>query len=250
MTTTNAAPGSAAPIAEGQARSGAESRGPRRPASSNRSVDRLPGPPRQRRPALAALAVLLIVGGAALAGLLALRMDERVPVLVAGRDVPVGQRIAREDLAVGRVAGEGVAMISADDADQVVGQYATRTVRAGQLLDGSMVDRVGFLQPGMTAVGVPMLPGRVPAKGLEVGDVVRVLRVPEEGEGRVLVDEAVVSQSTTAGDREDDERTQGVDQAATVMVQDGQVGDVASAAAAGQVTLVLLRRDATTRTDR
>ena len=42
----------------------------------------VPAPPRRRRPALTALAVLLIVGGAALAGLLAVRMDSREPVLV------------------------------------------------------------------------------------------------------------------------------------------------------------------------
>lgn len=36
---------------------------------------------------LAALAVLLIVGGAAAAGLLALRADERVPVLAAAREI-------------------------------------------------------------------------------------------------------------------------------------------------------------------
>ncbi|MGH3317395.1 MAG: hypothetical protein ACRDO0_14745, partial [Nocardioidaceae bacterium] len=52
-------------------------------SSSTAGRDRLPSPPRRRRPALAALAVLLIVGGATLAALLALRLDQRVPVMMA-----------------------------------------------------------------------------------------------------------------------------------------------------------------------
>ena len=54
-----------------------------------------PPPPRQRRPALAAIAVLLIVGGALLAGLLAIRMDSRVPVLAVTQEIPAGARIRR-----------------------------------------------------------------------------------------------------------------------------------------------------------
>ncbi len=80
----------------------------RRPGSPDNAGQRLPSPPRQRRPALAALAVLLIVGGAAIAGLLALRADSRVPVLVARHDIAVGARITRDDLAVARIAGENV----------------------------------------------------------------------------------------------------------------------------------------------
>src|SRR5690554_5465304 len=57
-----------------------------------------PAPPRRRRPAVALLGVLLIVGGAALAGLLALRMDSRDAVVVLNTDVPAGTVITREML--------------------------------------------------------------------------------------------------------------------------------------------------------
>ena len=70
-----------------------------------------PSPPRRRRPALAAIAVLLIVGGAALAGLLALRLDSREPVLVMTQDVPVGTKITADMLGTTRVASEGLKLI-------------------------------------------------------------------------------------------------------------------------------------------
>ncbi len=53
----------------------------------------IPSPPRRRRPALTALAVLLIVGGAALAGWLALRLDSREPVLVVNQQISAGEKI-------------------------------------------------------------------------------------------------------------------------------------------------------------
>lgn len=76
--------------------------------ADDRRADRLPPAPRERRPLLAAFAVLLIVGGAAVAGLLALRADTRVPVLVLARDVATGQQITADDLAVTPVASEGL----------------------------------------------------------------------------------------------------------------------------------------------
>jgi Flp pilus assembly protein CpaB len=227
---------------------------PGRRSSVPRPGDRLPAPPRQRRPALAALAVLLVFGGAALAGLLALRVDQRVSVLVARRDIPVGQRITPSDVAVGRIAAEGVAVVKAEQTDLVVGQYATQSIRAKQLIDATMVDRSGFLRPGSVAVGVPMNAGRVPAQGLEVGDVVRVLRVPKAGAPSVLVERAAVSQTTLqadagrglTGDSPGSSVADG-NQAATLVVTSEQANQVAATAAANEITLVLLERGATTK---
>ena len=57
----------------------------------------LPSAPRERRPLLAALAVLLIVGGALLAGLLAMRLDQRAQMLAAKDTIKAGQVIDKED---------------------------------------------------------------------------------------------------------------------------------------------------------
>jgi Flp pilus assembly protein CpaB len=227
-----------------------ESRGsrPGRTASG-----RLPSPPRERRPLTAALAVLLIVGGAALAGLLALRVDSRVPVLVASHDIAVGHQLTKDDLAVARMASDGIAAISSSKAGQVEGTYATEGIRAGQLIDASMVARTGFLTPGSVAIGVPMASGRVPSDGLDVGDVVQVLQVPKDAKPVVLVDRAVVSStsdsqktSTGAFGGSSSNAVSSTDRSATLIIAAGQAADVAAASAADQIVLVLVERGATT----
>ena len=84
------------------------------------------------------LAVLLIVGSAAIAGLLAMRIDSRVPVLVAAHEIPVGAQITLADLATQRVASDGLEVLPATAADQLVGKYAAGTIPAGRLLDQAM----------------------------------------------------------------------------------------------------------------
>ena len=68
--------------------------------------------------------MLLIVGGAAAAGLLALRADERVPVLVAVADIAVGQEITTDAVGTTPVASEGLKLIPSSQQDLVVGQFA------------------------------------------------------------------------------------------------------------------------------
>jgi Flp pilus assembly protein CpaB len=220
----------------------------------SRPTDRLPAPPQQRRPALAALAVLLIVGGTALAGLLAVRMDERVPVVVAARDIPVGTELTREDLTTALIASDGIATIPGPALDQLIGQYTNRALSRKQLLDATLVDRQGFLRDGTVAVGVPMVSGRVPAQGLQVGDVVQVLRVPKDataaadGKGAILSNRAVISQTTLqsgesrlTGENEGTTMQEG-NQAATVLVTTAESAAVARAAAANEISLVLVER--------
>ncbi len=219
-----------------------------------RGADRLPTPPRQRRPALAALAVLLIVGGAALAGLLAVRMDERVPVVVAARDIPVGTQLTRADLTTALIAADGIATIPGPSLNQLIGQFTNRTLSRKQLLDVTLVEQQGFLRAGMVAVGVPMVPGRVPAQGLQVGDVVQILRVPKDAagpadvKGGVLSPRAVISQTTLqSGESRLTGEDQGItmqdgSQAATVLVTTAESSAVARAAAADEISLVLLER--------
>src|SRR6478752_1566356 len=123
------------------------------PAGGGSATDRLPKAPRERRPLLAVLAVLLIVGGAAIAGLLALRQDSRIPVLALSNDVAAGTAISDGDLVTMSVASEGTHLVAADDKDQVVGRYARVSLVSGQLLDTTMLTDTAPLQPGSVAVG-------------------------------------------------------------------------------------------------
>jgi SAF domain-containing protein len=210
--------------------------------SARPGIDRLPRPPGRRRPGLAVVAVLLIVLGAAIAGLLALRIDERVPVLVARDEIEVGHKITADDLAVARMATEGVTVIPADRTSAVIGQYATQTITQGRLIDKGMLDSAGLLAPGQAAVGVALKAGRFPSEGLEPGDIVQVVRAAD-GVGKVIAPKAIVSE--VANPSEGSFGSSGGDTTVvTIVVPDRVSPAVAAAGMADQVSLVLLRRGA------
>jgi hypothetical protein len=143
-------------------------------ASTYRSE--VPKPPHRRRPMMALLAVLLIVGGAAFAGLLAVRLDSREQVMVLARDVPAGTRITAGLLAETPVASEGLQLVPADQVDAVIGTWTRVSISRGQLLDTSMLTRADPVDGDRALVGVPLRSGRVPP-GLRSGDLVRVVRI-------------------------------------------------------------------------
>lgn len=142
-----------------------------------------PAPPRRRRPAVALLGVLLVVGGAALAGLLALRMDSRDPVLALNADVPAGTQITRDMLGQTNVASESELIVPVDSVNSVVGTYARVPLSRGQLLDTTMLVTSNPLADGDVAeVGIPLIEGRVP-DDLDSGDLVRVVRIGDSDAG-------------------------------------------------------------------
>jgi hypothetical protein len=178
---------------------------------------------------LAIIAVLLIVLGAVIAGLLALRIDERVPVLVARNNITVGQQITAEDLSVARMASEGV-----------IGQYAGVAIPSGRLIDRDMLGKTGLLTPGKAAVGVALEPGRFPAGGLTTGDTVQVVR-SVEGEGKVIAATATIGTVDEPGDSTFG--SGGSDTTViTIVVSERLAPAVAAASMADQLSLVLLRR--------
>ena len=186
---------------------------------------------------LAALAVLLIVGGAAAAGLLALRADERVPVLAAAREIAAGEAITEDAFTTIAVAAEGTRLIPASQSYLLDGQYALTTIAEGQLLDTAMLTPTAPLQPGFVAVGASLGGGRMPASGLQAGDVVQLVRVVD-GEGQVLVEEARVSSYHVP-----DRATTGSGAATvTFIVPNDNGAQIAAVAAAGELAVVLVER--------
>lgn len=221
-----------------------DERGIRSTASAKAAADRLPSPPRERKPALAALAILLIVGGAAVAGLLAMRVDERVPVIAANQEIPVGTQITAEMLATARVAADSESLIPASQADDLVGRYAKVDIAPNQLFDTNLLSEEGWLSDGRVAVSAALEAGRVPASGggLRPGDIVQLIRVDDEGDGEVIVDRAQVGSSLageTAG-------TAGAGAATVTFVLDeSEAATVAAVAAQNQLSVVLVSRGGT-----
>ena len=199
-------------------------------------------PPRQRRSGLAALAVLLIVGGALLAGLLAVRMDSREPVLAAARDIAPGSLLQPEDLREVSVASEGLRLIPADLARQVLDgdTYARVAIRKDSLVDENMLTRDAPVSGDRAIVAVPLNPSITPADELRGGDLVQVVRIgAKSGETAVVLTEGLVLSVSRASGDDLGGSSSG---AANLLVPKSQASAVVDAAGADAAGLALVER--------
>lgn len=153
---------------------------------------------RERRPALAAIALLLIVGGALGAAYLVLQNGHRVAAIEVTQQLGTGQRIPlgalREvDIAV----SGGISYVPWAEAGQVSQFYAATAIPPGTLLTSSMVARVNGLATGKSVVGLALKDGQLPA-GLQPGDHVNLYQVSDATQscpgtpGSLLASDAVV----------------------------------------------------------
>lgn len=128
---------------------------PGRTASSGSAVpSRLPST-RERRPALAALAVLLIVGGALASGWLALRAGNRDSFLQVSNDVAQGSRITGDDLGTVSLPEDYSGGVRSTDKAAMVGRYATTKLLAGTVLTGRMLSDRSALPDNTVQVSIP-----------------------------------------------------------------------------------------------
>lgn len=208
---------------------------PPRPLSAE-GRGRLPAPVRDRRPALAALALLLVLGGALTSALIAYRSGDRIDVLVARGDIEVGQVVQQSDFALARVASDGAALIEADAAGNFIGTSATTRIPAGTMLNRTMFLADSDVVPlRSVVVGVVLGPNQRPAKALRAGDVVRVFLVPREAggvvQGTVLASAVrVVDVDSTVGD----------DVRVSLLIPEGPATAIVTAAATNSIALTLL----------
>lgn len=211
---------------------------------SGTAAGRLPVPTRDRRPALAALAVLLILGGALVSGLIVLRSGQRSDLLIVRRDVAPGQVITDADLGVARLAGTGAHAVSADARPQIVGTFATARLFAGTLLSRQMVQAEPSVPVGSAVVGLTLTANQAPAGGVAQGAVVRVLVVPARGgtgEAVVLVQAARVTSGARASSADEArDLSRGNGTSISVLVPQDVAPAVAAASAQGEAAVVQL----------
>ncbi|MFB4266412.1 hypothetical protein [Nonomuraea sp. GTA35] len=197
---------------------------------------KLPVPPRERKPALAALAVLLILGGALATTLLVLNSGDRVSAIRVTQQVGAGQKFGPEAIEEVKIADTGVDYVSWSQRQQVLDSFAAVTILPGTLLTNQMGVRASSeLGPGKATVGLALKPGQMPA-GVQQGDRVQVIFVPSrasEGESRVLAANALVF---AVGDRS---RTGNSGQI-TVVVEAPAAPEIVAAASSGQVAVAEL----------
>ena len=159
---------------------------------------RLPGAPRERKPALAALAVLLILGGALGAGLLVIQGSKRVAAIEISQQIGAGQRIPLSAMQQVQIAaGSGLAYVPWAEASQVTRFYTVSAIPQGTLLTREMVATSGTPVAGKAVLGLALKDGQVP-RGLTGGDHIDIFQVSDAqetcpgGPGGTLAADAIV----------------------------------------------------------
>jgi hypothetical protein len=200
---------------------------------------------RERRPALAALAVILILLGAAGSALIAVRSGNRQNfVAVSGTQLEPGHRIERKDLARGDLAGATGGLVLWSDVDKYIGRYTTTRLYPGQFVTAKnfTLGTTPDVPTGGALVGISLENGRAPSDSVKSGDIVRVIRVPaassDSAVSQVLVGAAEVTDSQ--GALSDSKTNANTTLNVTVLVPTEKSTSVAAAAAANTLVLVKL----------
>ncbi len=159
---------------------------------------RLPGAPRERKPALAALAIVLILGGALAVGYLMLNTSKRVAAIEISQPIGQGQQITMADMKQVEIAADsGISYVPWSEASQVTRFFAGTSIPSGTLLTNNMVVRTNTLTNGRSVMGLALKDGQLPA-GLVVGDHINIYEVSDATEacpgtpGSLLSGNAVV----------------------------------------------------------
>jgi Flp pilus assembly protein CpaB len=149
---------------------------------------------------------------ALLAGLLTLRAQRTVAVLVATHDVRAGQQVAASDVEVRRVHADSVAADALSAPDDAVGSYVAWPLTAGEPVLSRMVrhERSGItltaaitVPDGFRAVAVPVQPAGAVGGMLAQGDHVDVYGTPLVGraaDGGAAPSGAAASGASASGD--------------------------------------------------
>jgi len=136
------------------------------------------GSGRRKRLPWLALAVVLVVGGGLLVGLLVQSAGDRTTVLAAARALAPGQVIGEADLRVVDVGVDGeAALVPASARGSVIGQVAVVGIPEGALLSPGQLAPDGGVAPGSVVVGALLGPGELPVPTLRPGDVVELVAV-------------------------------------------------------------------------
>ena len=206
---------------------------------------RMPSAPRERKPALAALAVLLVALGAVAAGLLVINAGHRVAAVEIVQQVGQGEQIPASAIREVEISSDtGLDYVAWQYAGRVAGVYAATEIPAGTLLTEAMTSSTNNLAAGKVEVGLSLKAGQVPGN-LLIGDTVEAFPV---GTGSGCGTSANASSASTgvpiatgtvaslSGSASETGNNAGV----TLAVSSADAGTLACYASAGDVAITLL----------
>lgn len=196
---------------------------------------RMPSAPRERKPLLAVVALLLILVGGAGAGTLVLRSGQKVAAIEVTQQVNAGQQFTAQDFTQVMVPKTGLSYVPWNQAGQVMNFVAKTTIPSGTLLTPNMVTSSTNSLAGKDRVGVALKAGTMPLT-LQVGDHVELYALTRSDTCQTTANSVVdpdasvlAVSSTGAGSA-----------LITVAVPTGTAAQVLCASAAGALGAVLL----------
>ena len=232
-------------VAGGVSTTGGGSAGLGRSGLGSAGGQRLPSAPRERKPALAALAVLLILGGALTSAYLVMASGQRVSAIRVVQPVAAGQQIPAGALQEVQIGDTGIEYIKWSARGDVTRTYASVPLVPGALLTNAMVSRSNDAAKGRVVIGLALKPGQFPAKGLTTGKRVGLYAVGGTGStgsggprpGTVLSSDAIVIGVSGGGNSD---RLRGDQTSVDVAVLPAEAPLLTQAASTGGVALALV----------
>lgn len=213
--------------------------------------ERLPVAPRERKPALAALAVLLILVGALGATVLVMRAGNRISAIEITKAVPAGEVIPASAIREVMVAdGSDVDYVLWKQKTALANYRAATDIVKGTVLVAPMLAAPDSqLKAGKAVIGLSLKGGQFP-EGLKIGDTVAVYRVGNDaakaaggnsgnsgGGANTLLSQNAKVEAVPGGGGD------GLGSAASsysIVVDQSDAGPLTLAASAGEVSLVLV----------
>ena len=203
---------------------------------------RLPSAPRERKPALAALALLLVVVGVLASVYLQIQARDQVGVIQVTKEVAQGQRITPADITEVMVAQNSSINYVLWSQESLLQKYtAGVSVLPGTLLIGQMLTTQAAGNPNQVIVPLVLKAGEYPA-GVRIGQTLTAYYVPSQSSnstssggitaqaGPIDSVTVVALPGTESGDTSDDVFTVSVDKASVPLLLEYS--------SAGLVTLV------------
>jgi hypothetical protein len=196
------------------------------------------------------LAVLLIVGGAAAAGIVALRLADRTEYAYLGRDLGTGEQIQEGDLRIISLAKDEVAaesgvsepkLLEVDEAADLLGWYSRGDYPAGTLANEDMFVETNEFPADTAQVGLVLSREQTVSTELGISDRIEIYSTSADaaqpatkvGEG-TITDIADQSEGDTAGVG----AARGTH--ITVQIQESDLPQVAQAAGNGTVYVAVI----------
>ncbi|WP_405088712.1 hypothetical protein [Microbispora sp. NBC_01389] len=214
-----------------------DARAAARPGLSGPASRKLPVPPRERKPALAALAVLLILGGALATTLLVMRSGDRVSAVQVTQQVGAGQLIPASALREVQIADTGIDYVAYRYKEEVAKTYAAVTLLPGTLLTQQMTakstDQVG---PAKAKVGLSLKAGQMPTD-LRWSEIVQVVYVPTAGRGSATIPQKVLTTAARVVNISTGRSGGGL---VTIVVDTTVAPTIAQYASSGEIALISL----------